>query len=170
LAKYSFSQKGVEGMNKLMYALVIFSILSFGFAANSLAGSMAQNGLTIYDGTKLVGAVVKAPDGVELGRIFDFVITTQGNVDFAIVNQVPPPGFDFYGGGGHIVAVPFSDLKILKGKSQELQVVFNGDKEKFYKAPEAPLSFFHNGGQVNLQKVAELDRYFGVRPSWTSPY
>jgi len=158
-----FCRKEVKKMNKLMFASAIFSILSFGFVANSHA-------LTIFDGTKLVGAMVKARDGVDLGRIFDLVITSQGNVDFAIVDQVVAPGEDFEWYGGHIVAVPFSALTIFKGKAQELQVVFNADKEKFYEAPEAPSSFFHNGGQVNPQKVAKLGRYFGVELYWTYPY
>jgi len=149
-------------MSKLMFALAIFSILSFGFVANSHA-------VTIFDGTKLEGAMVKARDGVELGSIRDLVITSQGNVDFAIVDQVVPPDWGIDPWPGHIVAIPFSALKISEGKSQELQVVFNADKEKFYEAPEAPSSFFHNGAQVNLQTVTQLDRYFGVQPYWT-PY
>jgi hypothetical protein len=147
-------------MNKLMFALAIFSILSFGYVANSHA-------LTVFDGTKLIGATVKARDGVELGTIFNLVITSHGNVDFAIVDQVPPPGTYGDEWSGHIVAVPFSTLTISKGKSQELQVVFNADKEKFYEAPDAPSSLFHNGGQVKPQTVAQLYRYFGVQPRWT---
>jgi len=156
-------------MNRLVFALAIFSILSFGFVANSHARSMAQNSVTIFDGTKLVGTMVRDRDGVELGRIFDLVISSQGNVAFAVVNQVYPPDADDYW-AGHVVAVPFSTLTISKGKSQELQVVFNADKEKFYEAPEAPSSFFHSEGQVNRHKVVELDRYFGVQPYWTYPY
>jgi hypothetical protein len=157
-------------MNKLVLAIAIFSILSIGFVASSHASSMAQNGLTIFDGTSLVGAMVKDRDGVQLGYIFDLVISSQGNVDFAIVNQVPPQGEGAYYGFEHIVAVPFRALMLSKGKSQELQVVFNADKEKFYEAPEAPASFFQSGGQVNFQKVSELDRYFGIQPYWTYPY
>ncbi len=153
-------------MNKLVFALAIFSMMSFGFVANSHAGSMAQKNVTIFDGTKLVGAMVKDRDGVELGTIFDLVITSPGNVDFAIVNQVRPAGLDGEW-SGHTVAVPISALTISKGKSQELQVVLNADKEKFYEAPNAPSSFFHSGGQVNPQKVTRLDRYFGVQPYWT---
>ena len=148
-------------MRKLMLALAIFSMLSFGFVASSHA-------LTTFDGTKLVGAMVKARDGVELGSIFDLVITSRGSVDFVIVSQVPPPGVGDW--PGHIVAVPFSALIISKGISRELQVVFNADKEKFYEAPDAPSSVFHSGGQINLKKVIELDRYFGVQPYWTFPY
>ena len=153
-------------MNRLIFALAIFSMLSFGIVGNSHASPMTQNGTTIYDGTKLVGAMVKARDGVELGRIFDLVITSHGNVAFAIVSQVTPPGLEDPW-PGHIVAVPFGALKISKGESQKIQVVFNGDKEKFYEASEAPSSFFHSGGQVNLQTVTTLDRYFGVQPYWT---
>jgi len=149
-------------MKKLVFALAIFSILSFGFVANSHA-------LTIFDGTKLVGAMVKSRDGVELGRIFDLVVTSLGNVDFAIVDQVMPPGLDGDYWPGHIVAVPFGALIISKGKSQELQVVFNADKEKFYEAPEASSSFFNNGGQVTLHEVTQLERYFGLRSYWTNP-
>ncbi len=157
-------------MNRLVFALAIFSILSFGFVVNSHASSMTQNGIKIFDGTKLIGAMVKARDGVELGEIFDLIITSPGDVDFALVSEVPPPGAEAYYGFEHIVAVPFSALIISKGKSQELQVVFNANKELFFEAPEAPLSFFNGGGQVDLQKVTELDRYFGVQPSWTYPY
>jgi len=90
-------------------------------------------------------------------------------VEFAIVDEVFPPDTDDYE-FAHVVAVPFSALTISKGKSQELQVVFNADKEKFYEAPEAPSSFFHSGGQVNSDKVAELNKYFGVQPYWSYPY
>ena len=167
----ALARKEVKKMNKLMLALAIFSILSLGSVANSHAAAMAQNGLTIFDGTNLVGAMVKARDGVQLGNIIDLVITSQGNVDFALVSQVLPQGAEASYGFEHIVAVPFSALTISKGKSQEPRVVFNADKEKFYDAPEASLSFFRSGGQVNLQRVTELDRYFGVQPYWTAyPY
>ncbi len=37
---------------------------------------------------------MKAPDGVELGTIVDLVITSHGDVDFAIVDQLEPSGID----------------------------------------------------------------------------
>ncbi len=155
-------------MNRFMFALAVFAILGFGLTANSHAAATVQNGLTIFDGTKLVGAMVKAPDGVALGRIDDLAFTSDGLIEFAIVSQVTPPGIDY--GFWHVVAVPFNALTISEGKSQEIQVVFNADKEKFYEAPEAPSSLFNSEGQVNRNEVAELDRYFGVQPYWTYPY
>ena len=148
-------------MNKLVVMIAVVFVLSLGFAASSQAKSMGQRGLTIYDSFNLVGQTVKSPDGVELGRIFDLVVDSQGHVDFAIVSQ---PGLkddpeDF---AGRLVAVPFSSLKISEGRSRQIHVVLNADKEKFYEAP--------NWGQENLanrQEAASLDRYFGVRPYWT---
>ena len=150
-------KKGAEEMNKRLISLTVFFVMSFGFAAGSQARSMGQSGLTIYDTTKLVGLMVKSPDGVTLGQIFDLVIDSQGHVDFAIVGQ---SGFEEF--GGRLVAVPFSSLNISKGKSQETQVVLKADKEKFYEAP--------SWGDKNLadrQQAASLDRYFGVQPYWT---
>ena len=150
-------------MRNLMFVLAIISVLSFGLVTNSHAA-------TIFDGTKLIGSMVKDRDGVELGRIFDLVITSQGKVEFAVVSQVIPPGVGEDVWSGHVVAVPFGVLRISNGKSQELQVVLNADKEKFYEAPEVPSSFFNNGAQVSFQKEAEIDRYFGIVPYWTNPY
>ena len=109
---------------------------------------------------------MKAPDGVELGNVIDVAISSEGEGNFAIVAEVPPPNLiDPF--PGHIVAVPFSALTISKGKPHELQMVSNADKEKFYEASEVPSSFFHSGGQVSSEKVAEIDRYFGIEPSYS---
>lgn len=151
-------------MNKVWSIIGVLSIVSLGFVAGSQANSMAQRGFTTYDTTKLIGLTVKARDGVQLGKILDLVVDSHGHVDFAIVNQVIPPGAEDW--FGHIVAVPFSALLISKGNSQKLQVVFNAGKEKFYEAPEAPSSFFHSGGQVSLQEATAMYRYFGVQPYW----
>lgn len=143
-------------MNKLLILITVFFVLSLGFATGSQARAMGQSGLTIYDTTKLLGLMVKSPDGVTLGQIFDLVIDSQGHVDFAIVGQ---SGFEEF--GGRLVAVPFNSLRIWEGRSEQTHVVLNADKEKFYEAP--------NWGDKNLtdrQQAASLDRYFGVQPYW----
>ncbi len=144
-------------MNKLFWAITGLIVLSLGFAPVLQAKSMGQSALTEYDTTKVFGVMVKARDGVELGRIFDLVVDSRAHVDFAIISQ---PGLEEF--PGRLVAVPFGALKFSQGKSQEIQAVLKSDKEKFYEAPE--------WGDKNLsdrQQAASLDRYFGVRPYWT---
>ena len=144
-------------MNKLLAVITAFVVLSLGFATGSQARSMGQSGLTIYDTSKLIGVTVKSWDGVTLGQIFDLEVDSQGHVDFAIVNQ---PGFEEF--PGRLVAVPFSSLRISKGRSQQTLVVLNVDKEKFYEAPT-----WGDKDLANRQQAASLDRYFGVQPYWT---
>lgn len=144
-------------MNKLLSVIGVFFVLSLGFATGSQARSMGQSGLTIYDATKLIGVTVQSRDGVTLGRIFDLVVDSQGHVDFAIVSQ---EGFEEF--PGRLVAVPFSSLRISKGRSAQTLVVLNADKEKFYEAPS-----WGDRNLANRQQAASLERYFGVRPYWT---
>jgi sporulation protein YlmC with PRC-barrel domain len=159
------SEKGVNEMSRILSIIAVVLIFGLGFVPSSQANSMVHRGFSTYHSTKLVGAIVKARDGVRLGQILDLVVDSNGHVDFAIVYELPPsyssdwvdPWPD------HTVAVPFSALTISKGKSQETQVVLNTGKEKFYEAPEVPSSFFHSVAWVNSQEVTKLDRYFGVR-------
>ena len=144
-------------MNKLLTVITVFFVLSLGFVTASQARSMGQSRLTIYDTTKLIGLTVKSPDGVALGTIFDLVVDSRGHVDFAIVSQ---PGFEEF--PGRLVAVPFSSLKISEERSQQIHVVLNADKEKFYEAPD-----WGDKNLANRQQAASLDRYFGVSPYWT---
>ncbi len=118
-------------MNKMLSIIAVLSILSLGFVGSSQANSMAKRGFATYETTHLVGLTVKARDGVQLGRIFDLVVDSNGHVDFAIVDQLPPSDL-MEPLPDHLVAVPFSALTISKGMSQEPQVVLNTDNEKFY--------------------------------------
>ncbi len=144
-------------MSKILYVTAVVSILSLGFVAGSQANSMAQSGFTTYDTTKLVGLTVKSLGGMELGQIFDLVVDSNGHVDFAIVLQ---PSFDEF--TGRLVVVPFSTLMISKGKYDEISVVFNADKEKFYESPD-----WSNINLSNPEQAASVDRYYGVQPYWT---
>ena len=144
-------------MNKVMSVIAVFFVLSLGFATGSQARSTGQSGLTIYDTSKIIGVTVQSRDGVTLGRIFDLVVDSHGHVDFAIVSQ---PGFEDF--PGRLVAVPFSSLRISKGRSAPTLVVLNTDKEKFYEAPD-----WGNKNLADRQQAADMDRYFGVQPYWT---
>jgi len=144
-------------MNRILSIIAVLSILSLGFVAGSQAKSMAQRGFTTYDTTKLIGLTVKSRGGVELGQIFDLVVDSNSHVDFAIVLQ---PGFDEF--TGRLVVVPLSTLMILKGKSDKISVVFNGDKEKFYESPD-----WSNINLANMKQAASVYRYYGIQPYWT---
>ncbi len=141
-------------MNRLVAMIGVVFVLSLGFAGSSQAKSMGQSGLMIYDSSNLVGLRVKSLDGVELGRISDLVVDSQGHVDFAVV-RLP----EFGESPVMLVAVPFSLLKISEGRSQQIHVVLNAAEETFYEAPR-----YKN--LADPQQAASLDRYFGVRPYW----
>jgi len=141
----------------MLYAITVVSILSLGFVASSQANSMARRGFTTYDATKLIGLTVKARDGVQLGRIFNLMVDSNGHVDFAIVGQ---PGVE--DSPGRLVVVPFSTLMISKGKSDKISVVFNADKEKFYEGPD-----WSDINLSNPKQAASVDRYYGIQPYWT---
>ena len=147
-------------MNRILSITAVVLILSLGFVAGSQANSMARRGFTTYDTTKLVGLTVKSRDGVQLGRIFDLVVDSNGHLDFAIVNEPSPSPED--GFPDRLVVLPFSTLMISKGKSDKISVVFNGDKEKFYEGPD-----WGSEHLSNPKQAASVDRYYGIQPYWT---
>ncbi len=146
-------------MNRIVSAIAVLSILSLGFITGSRASSMDQSGFITYNTKDLIGLTVKARDGAKLGEIFDFVVDSNGHVDFAIVNT---PSFN-YDSPERPVVVPFSTLKISKGKSDKFSVVFNADKEKFYEGPD----YWGYESLSNAKQAASVDRYYGIQPYWT---
>jgi ribosomal 30S subunit maturation factor RimM len=144
-------------MKKILSMIAVLSTLSLVLVTGSQANPMGQSGFTTYDTTKLIGLTVKARDGVPLGQIFDFVVDSRGHIDFAIVNQ-----FGSYDFPGRAVVVPFSLLMISKAKPDEISVVFNADKEKFYEGPD-----WGYENLANAKQAASVDRYYGIQPYWT---
>ncbi len=146
-------------MNRILSLIAVVSILTLGFAAGSQANSMAQRGFRTYDTTKLIGLIVKARDGVQLGQIFDLVVDSNGHVDFSIIVEPNPSPENF---PDRFVVVPFNTLTISKAKSGKISVIFNGDKEKFYEGPE-----WGSEHLSNPKQAAAVDRYYGIQPYWT---
>jgi len=144
-------------MNKMLSVIAVFSILSLGFVASSQAKSMTQRGFTTYETTHLVGLTVKSRDGVQLGRIFDLVLDSNGHIDFAIVTQ---QAIEEY--WGRLVVVPFSMLTISKAQSGKTSAVFNANKEKFYEGPD-----WSYENLANPKQAASVYKYYGVQPYWT---
>jgi len=143
-------------MKRILSIIAVLSILSLGLAVGSRANSMVQSGFTSYRTTKLVGLMVKARDGVQLGQILDLVVDSHGHLDFAIINQ---PGFGQFSGA--LVVVPFGALTISKAKSGNILLVFNEDKEKFYEGPE----WYKN--LADMKQATSVDKYYGIQPYWT---
>ncbi len=146
-------------MNRILSMIAVVSILSLGFITSSQANSTDQSGFITYNTKDLIGLTVKARDGAKLGEIFDFVVDSNGHVDFAIVNT---PSFN-YDSRERAVVVPFSTLVISKGKSDKFSVVFNADKEKFYEGPD----YWGYESLSNAKQAAPVDRYYGIQPYWT---
>ncbi len=146
-------------MNRILLVAAVLSILSLGLVGSSQANSMVQKGFTTYDATHLVGLTVKARDGVQLGRIYELVVDSNGHVDFAIVVEPNPSPENF---PDRFVVVPFNILAISKAKSGKISVVFNGGKERFYEGPE-----WGSEHLSNPKQAASVDRYYGVQPYWT---
>ncbi len=143
-------------MTKSLLIVSILFVLSLGLAVRSQANSMPQNGLTTYDTSKLIGLSVKSRDGVMLGTIFDLVADSNGRIDFAIVMQ---PGVEEF--PGRLVAVPFATLTLSEAGPNNIRVVFNEGKEKFYEGPD------WSGKLNDLKQAASVDRDYGIQPSWT---
>jgi len=144
-------------MNKSLSMGAVILLLSLGFAGNSHAGSLpGHNGFREYDSTKLAGSMVKSLEGEDLGRILNLEVDSQGRVDFAVVVE---GGFEEF--PGRIVAVPFGNLMVSEGKSGQIRVTFNADKEEFYTAPD-----FNANDLDNRQWVTEMYRHFGEEPYW----
>jgi hypothetical protein len=145
-------------MNKTILVAAVILLLCLGFSANSQAGSLiGPYGFREYDSTKLEGSIVKSLDGENLGRILNFEFDSLGRLDFAMVVQD-----GFWEFPGRLVAVPFSALTFSKGKSGQVQVTLDADKELFFNAPS-----FNTNDLDNRQWVTKMYRYFGEAPYWT---
>ena len=144
-------------MNKALSVGAVILLLSLGFAGNSYAVSLlGHNGFREYDSTKLVGSMVKSLEGEDLGRILNLEVDSLGRVDFAMVVE---DGFEEF--PGRLVAVPFSTLTVSEGKTGQIQVTLNADKEEFYTAPD-----FNANDLDSRQWVTKMYRYFGEEPYW----
>jgi sporulation protein YlmC with PRC-barrel domain len=118
---------------------------------------VAQRELPGYQTTELVGLTVRARDGVKLGQISDLVVDCNGRINFAIVNQLGSDQFP-----AKLVVVPFRTLMISKGESDNISVVFNADKEKFYEGPE-----WGHENLADMKQAYSVYRHYGIQPYWT---
>lgn len=155
-----FSTKEVTEMSKkIVIALAAVFVFGFGFAvAKSHATQMmGKSGYTAYEVSSLLGTEVENPIGVAVGSIHDFVIDSNGHIDFVILTYnfpseyapVPP----------QTIAIPFRAITV-KPNGKVAVLKFSGWKLEL--APKFAKS------DMNNRKWARNDyRYFGLRPPWT---
>jgi len=136
--------------------IVLISIFSLGYVlANAYATEPMSKTSKDYEVTRLLSEYLENPQGGFLGRISDFVVDSNGHIEFAIV-QV---GFPEVGRDSKFVAVPFSALSRPEGK----YYVLNITRERLVSAPR----FVEKKDLSNRTFAESVYRYFGLQPTWT---
>jgi sporulation protein YlmC with PRC-barrel domain len=106
----------------------------------------------LYRYSALRDKQVESPQGQDVARVDDLIISPRGYIVFLGLSDVS-------GQSGQRVAVPFS----LLSKRGEDTFTLNVGKEKLASAP----SFSHYAEMnSHLRRAENSYRYFGVRPSW----
>jgi len=146
-------------MNK-MYLVAFVALLSVGVAASGsyAAGTAAKSGFMTFNSLDLIGVPVKNPQGRFLGLVNEVMIDSHGQA-FAILNH---GDYDLYGSGGVNTPVPIAALRISETKSGKEKIVLNTDTEHMDFAP-----YLDPTKVNNPQYEANIDRYFGIQPSWS---
>jgi len=143
-------------MKEKILIVLLISFLSLGFVlAHAYAAEPMSKSMKTYELSRLLSESLENPEGRFLGRVTDFVVDSNGRIEFAIV-QI---GFPEVGRDSKLVAVPFSALSRPEGK----YYVLNTTRERLVSAPR-----FDEKKDLNNAAFAEnVYRYFGLGPSWT---
>ena len=143
-------------MKGKVLTIVLISIFSLGFAlANAYATEPMSKISKEYELSRLLSEYLENPQGGFLGRISDFVVDSNGHLEFAIVQVgVPEVGRD-----SKFVAVPFRALSKPDGK----YYVLNITRERLVSAPQ----FVEKKDLSNRAFAGSVYGYFGLQPPWT---
>jgi hypothetical protein len=143
-------------MKEKVLIMVLISFFSLGLALpNAHAAQPMAKSMRTYEVSRLISEYLENPGGGFLGRVTDFVVDSNGHIEFAIV-QV---GFPEVGRDSKLVAVPFSALSRPEGK----YYVLDTTREKLVSAPR----FDAKKDLSNGAFAENVYRYFGLEPSWT---
>lgn len=137
-------------MKTYLFVLPLIIIFVMGFVADS---SVAREPIG-YEVSKLLGSVVQNPQGEQLGTIKDFIVDSNGRIEFAILLQRNSKAED-----GRDVVIPFDALS--PGPSAH-RFVLNTTSEKLSSAPR-----FDQKHLTNPEFADEVYKYFGLGPYWT---
>jgi hypothetical protein len=133
-----------------MIAVVLSFVFIFGV---TLAKPMAHDTMSKSGETStLLGAMVKNPQGEDLGNIADVVTGPEGQVAFAVIALWISDDTQ------KRVAVPFSTLFC-----EEQNCILNASKETLDSAP----TFVSEDDLIEPKLAEDIYRYFGVQPYWT---
>jgi hypothetical protein len=142
------------------FLLAIVLVLGLGTAASVAyaAGPGGKSGFMTFNSFDLIGVPVNNPQGRFLGLVNGILIDSKGEA-FALVNHGDS---DLYGAGGVNTLVPIAALRISETKLGKDRIVLNTDTEHMDFAP------YYDPAQIdNPQYTANIDRYFGIQPSWS---
>jgi sporulation protein YlmC with PRC-barrel domain len=143
-------------MKERILIVLLISFFGLGFVlANAYAAEPMSKSMKTYEVSRLLSEYLENPEGGFLGRVTDFVVDSNGRVEFAIV-QV---GFPEVGRDSKLIAVPFSALSRPEGK----YYVLNTTRERLVSAPR----FDEQRDLSNRAFAGNVYRYFGLEPSWT---
>ncbi len=140
-------------MRKMMIATALVLALIFGYAAaRSMAHEMTSTGRGASEASKLTGAMVKNPQGEDLGAITNVVTGPEGRAAFVVLS------YWISDDTLKRIAVPFGALSC-----EKQACVLHASKDTLDSAP-----YFVLESDLAERKFAEdIYRYFGVQPYWT---
>ena len=109
--------------------------------------------MQLYENSKLMGAGVQTPKGMDVAKINDFVIdSSNGRIALLVLS-------DITGRPDTQVAVPFGALS----RRDQNVFVLNTTEAKLASAP----SFNTHEDMQNLRFAENVYKYFGYQPCWT---
>jgi hypothetical protein len=140
-------------MRRITLATMLLLALVFGYTvARSTAQGLTPKSGETSEGSRLFGAMVKDPQGEDLGTIADVVTGPEGRAAFVVLSYWISDDTQ------KRVAVPFGALSC-EGQS----CVLNASKDVLESAPP-----FVSADDLSGPQLAEdIYRYFGVQPYWT---
>ncbi len=140
---------------KALVILLIFFFIAGVSLANAYAAEPTAKSSKTYQVSGLLSKYLEDSEGGVLGRVTDFVVDSNGRIEFAVVEV----GFPEIGPDSKLVAVPFSALSGPEGN----HYVLDTTREKLVSAP----GFEPKKDLSNPGFAESVYKYFGLEPSWT---
>jgi sporulation protein YlmC with PRC-barrel domain len=154
-------------MKKIITMIALVLVFGFSFvSANAYAaGVMSKDRFRSFEANQLIGTEVDNPSGESVGTIKDFVLDSNGHIDFVILSQdfYWEPSYGFYWEyitvTPQTVVVPFRAIKVEpNGKT----AIFKFSEWKLNFPPE-----FVKSDLSNRKWGVTVYQYYGLQPYWT---